>query len=90
MAIGTRSANKKSNEYADTMPDLPKAVLMAIAASAYANTAFAFPIDDDGEPCEVGSDKMLRRIALAWRNLFQAGIIPQPVGKEWRQYLIEE
>lgn len=81
------TANKKPNEYADTMPDMPKAVMMAIACSAYANGAFSFPQGDDCEPCEVGSEKMLRRIALEWQLLHDTGIVPQPVSKEWRKYL---
>lgn len=82
-----RTVNKKSNEYADTMPDLPKAVLMAIACSAYANTAFAFPAGDAAEPADVGSETMLRRMAHAWQILHAEGIVPQPVSREWRQYL---
>jgi hypothetical protein len=82
-----RTVNKKPNEYADAMPDMPKAVMMAIAMSAYANAAFAFPEGDDGEPCEVGSEKSLRRVAYEWQILHNAGIVPQPVGKEWRKYI---
>ena len=81
------TANKKSNEYADTMPDMPKAVLMAIACSAFSSGAFMFPHGDDGTCCDVGEEPMLRRIAHAWSNLHSNGIVPQPVSKEWRQYL---
>ena len=87
MSIGTRSANKKSNEYADTMPDLPKAVLMAIAASAFANAAFSYPEGDYGDPVDVGHPLMLTRIAREWSLLHINGIVPQPVSREWRKYL---
>lgn len=85
--IKIQPANKKGNEYADTMPDLPKAVLMAIAATAYANLAFSLPKGDDGEGVVVGDSQMLKRIANEWALLHACGIVPQPVNREWRQYL---
>ena len=81
------SLNKKHNEFSSVVPDMPKAVMVAIAMSAYANAAFRFPAGDDGEPCDVGSDQSLRRIAYEWKILHAAGIVPQPVSKDWVRYL---
>ena len=58
-----------------------------LIVSAYANVAFAFPDGDDGEPTDLGSDVMLRRIAFEWECLHNCGIVPQPVSREWRKYL---
>jgi hypothetical protein len=55
--------------------------------AAFSGAAFAFPEGDDGCGTEPGSDVSLRRIAYEWLILHNAGIVPQPVGREWRRYL---
>ena len=79
--------NKKLNEYATAMPDMPKAVACALALAAFSSAAFTFPEGDDGCETEPGGEVSLRRIALEWQILHDNGIVPQPVGKEWRKYL---